>query len=79
MNFLDFRDKETVRGTRFKLKRPISLQEDFQEAIRKARSSLMPELTELRNQGKRVTLAYPAKLIADGRVVREANVVKFAR
>ena len=74
VNFLDYRDKETVRRASFKLKQPVSLQEDLPEAVRKARRVLMPELIELKNKGKRATLAYPAKLISDGQFVRAESV-----
>ena len=79
VNFLDFRDKETVRSARSRLQAPISVQEDFPEEVRKAMKSLMPELIDLKNKGKRVTLAYPAKLISDGKLVREASVSNFIR
>ena len=79
VNFLDHRDKETVRSAKFKLKAPLSIQEDFPEEIRRARASLVPEQKELRNQGKKTTIAYPARLIADGKIVREAKILNFTR
>ncbi len=79
INFLDFRDREAVRSARYKLSAPLSVAEDFPAPIRKARESLLPELKELKNKGKRATIAYPAKLICEGKVVREANVMHFLR
>ncbi len=79
VNFLDFRDREAVRSARYKLTAPLNIAEDFPTPIRRARESLLPELKELKNKGKKATIAYPAKLISDGKVVREANVLHFLR
>ena len=47
VKFVDFRDKEAVRYARHKLRKPISVLEDFPIEIREARKSLEPELREM--------------------------------
>ena len=73
--FLDHRDREAVRSARFDLRPPHSIAEDFPVQIRRARETLLPELREIKNTGKRATIAYPARLIVEGKVVREASVL----
>ena len=78
VNFLDHTDREAVRAARFKLRPPMGVNEDFPVEVRKARESLLPELRELKNRNKRATIAYPARLISEGQVVKEVNVLDFA-
>ena len=75
--FLDFRDKETVRMARSQLSHPKGVGEDFPLPIRKARESLRPELAELKKSGRRATIAYPARLIDEGKVVKTADILAF--
>ena len=74
VNFLDFQDREAVRFARKNLPASVSVNEDFPKEIRDARKSLMPQLKELKNQNKNVTIAYPARLISEGKVVKEVKV-----
>ena len=79
--FLDFKQRETVRkAARQHLKPPthFGVSEDLPVEIRKARQSLSAQLKELRERGKRVTVLYPCKLLCDGEIVENIDVVKFA-
>ncbi len=76
--FLDYQDREAVRSKRSKLPATVSMAEDFPLPIRRARESLLPELKEIKNSGKRATIAYPAKLIVEGKLVKEIDVLKHA-
>ena len=79
--FLDFKQRETVRkAAREHLKppTPFRVSEDLPLETRKARQSMSAELQDLRNRGKRVTVLYPCRLLCDGEIVREVDVVKFA-
>ena len=81
VNFLDFRDKELVRRSSGDLGsagvpgKKVTVSEDFPIQIRKARESLVPEMKDCKRAGKRATIAYPARLVVDGEVVRVAPVV----
>lgn len=70
-NFLDFREKEEIRRTRTSLPIQFSITEDLPIEIRKAREQLLPELKECKQQGKKATIIYPAKLLVDGKIQRE--------
>ena len=48
-----FKEKERVRAKRFDIKPPFSITEDLLHEIREARKSLLPQLQELKNQGKK--------------------------
>ena len=74
VNFLDFQDRQAVRFARKHLTAPINVGEDFPLEVRNARKSLQPELRELWNRGKRATIAYPARLIVDGNMVKEVSI-----
>ena len=81
VNFLDFQDKELVRrssgdlGTAGVPGKRVTVSEDFPIQIRKARETLVNEMKECKRAGKKATIAYPARLVVDGEVVRVAPVV----
>ena len=77
-SFVDYRQKEQVRRTKFNLNPKYSISEDFPIEIRKARDQLQPELRELKKQKKRATIIYPARLLVDGKVVREVRPSAFS-
>ena len=72
--FLDYRDREAVRSARSKLR----IGEDYPMPVRRARESLSEELKAIKNSGKRATIAYPARLIVEGRPVKSVDVVDMA-
>ena len=76
-NFLNFSDKEKIRSLHHKLPRPLGVSDDLPLDIRKARESLLPELKELKNRGKKASIAYPARLIADGKVVKDLDIIEY--
>ena len=77
VNFSLYNDKEAVRAARHKLRRPLGISEDFPLPVRKARDSLVPELIELKNRGKKATILYPARLLCDGKILHDLNPVDF--
>ena len=77
VNFLNYNDKEEIRAARHKLRRPLGISEDFPLPIKKARDSLVPELLELKNRGKKATILYPARLMSEGKIVRVEDPVNF--
>ena len=68
-----------MRRSRTRIRGPISVAEDFPVQIRKARESLLPQLREVKDRGKRAVIAWPAKLIVDNVCVKEVNVVEHSR
>ena len=60
-----FKNANKLKGTKYGLSR------DYPEAIRKARDRLGRERREAVQAKKRAVIAYPAKLIVDGTVVRD--------
>lgn len=73
--FVLHQDREKVRKLGRQLaNKPFSMFEDFPREIREARQQLLPELKQLKSQGKRATIVYPAKLIAEGRLVKEIKI-----
>ncbi len=72
-SFVDFRQREHVRQQRFNLSSRYGVSEDLPYEIRQARAVLEPELKELKQQKKRATIVYPAKLLVEGKVVREVK------
>ena len=77
VNFLNFTDKEKIRSLHYKLSRPLGISEDLPLEVRKARESLIPELRELKNRGKKASIVYPARLISEGQVIKDLNVIDF--
>ena len=77
VNFSSYNEKEEIRAARHKLRRPLGISEDFPLPIRKARDSLVPELLELKNRGKKATILYPARLMSEGKIVHEEDPVNF--
>ena len=77
VNFLNVADKEKIRSLHYKLQRPLGISEDLPYDVRKARESLLPELRELKNRGKKASIVYPARLISEGNVVHDINVMDF--
>ena len=55
----------------------MGLNEDFPIEVRKARESLLPELRELKNKNKKATIVYPARLLCEGQIVKEVDVLNF--
>ena len=79
VNFLDFRQRETIRAARFKLKQPYGIAEDLPIEVRKARESLVPELKELKQQGKKCSIVWPARLISENKIANEIDVSNVSR
>ena len=76
-NFLDFRQRELVRAERKILDHGFGIAEDHPKAIRMARASLTNELLELKKLKKKVAVVWPARLLADGEVVRVADPTDY--
>ena len=77
--FRDYRDKLDVLKAAAQAK--VKVSEDHPKAIRDARSSLMDDVRAARssNPPKKATIAWPAKLYVEGKLVKEVNVVEHAR
>ena len=72
--FLDHKQKEVVRSKRFGLKKPFGIADDLPLEIREARKSLQGQVNELKNQGKKVAIVYPCKLICEGKIIKEIDI-----
>ena len=72
--FLDHKQKELIKSKRFSLQAPFGMADDLPREIREARKTLQGEMNELKKQGKRVTIAYPCKLICEGKVVHNIDI-----
>ena len=70
VKFLDYNHRQSVKESRRNLPSGVSVSEDFPIEVRDARQKMMPELLEAKRNGKQAWLAYPARLIIDGREVR---------
>ena len=77
-NVMDFNDKVRILRIKKHMPRGVGVAEDFPWEIRKAREILIPELKREKDKGEMVYLAYPAKLIIDGRIVKEVDPVDMA-
>ena len=78
VNFLDYRQREVIRAARVNLKQPHGISDDLPKEVRKARETLVPELKELKQKGKKCSIVWPARLICEGRVARDLDVTKYA-
>ena len=77
VNFADYGDKEEIRSSRHHLRRPMGISEDLPLDVRKARDSLVPELRELKDRNKKASIVYPARLLCEGKIIKEVNVIDF--
>ena len=75
--FLRYTDKSEILAQRRRLQRPMGVSEDLPLPTRKARQSLGQEVKDARDSGKRASIAYPARLIIDGQLVREVDPASF--
>ena len=72
--FLDTRDTETVISSAYKLKdTPYNINRDFPPEIQSARRELWPKYKDLKSRfpDSKINLVYPAKIIQDGKVVKD--------
>ena len=75
--FVNHQEREAVRSARHKLRSRVNIAEDFPAPIRKARETLIPELRAVKDANRQATIAFPARLIVDGQVVKEVDFLKF--
>ena len=78
VNFLDHRQREAIRAERAKLRYPLGISDDLPLEVRKAREKLTPELKDLKQQGKNCSIVWPARLLCEGKIIREVDVTQFA-
>ena len=74
VNFRDFCDTEAIMAKAYMLKgTPFSIDHDLPKEIIEARKHIWRELKEIRSHNHRVKyqIVYPAKLIVEGKVVRD--------
>ena len=70
--FRDYGARELVMDNAKELKgTSYSIQQDYPPEIKAARGELWDDLRRAKAENKRATIAYPAKLIVDGRVIRD--------
>ena len=70
--FRDFKCKQDILFSSSCLKgSPFAIREDFPAEIRTARGKLWDDFKNAKSQNLRARIVYPAKLIVDGRVVRD--------
>ncbi len=70
---LSYSNKEKVGKTKRSLPRNITVSEDMPYEVRMARKQLQPEVNDLNANGQRAWLAWPAKLIVNGREVKKVR------
>lgn len=69
--FRDYPDVDMILSSANRLKGTrLGISRDYPEEIRRARGRLQADRRQARQDGKRAVIAYPAKLIVDGEVVR---------
>ena len=68
-------ERQKVWERRFLLANPFGMSEDFPPAIRKARRSLVPQVKELKRQGRRAGTVFQAILMCNDQVV---NIIDIA-
>ena len=73
VRFLDFNDRQKVREVRKHLPQSIYVTDDLPREIREARQKLLPELNEVKRAGRQAWLAYPARLIVEGKEVKSVR------
>ena len=74
VNFRDYCDTESIMSKAFLLKgTPFSVDFDLPKEINEARKALWSELKQIksRNPRAKVQIVYPAKLLVDGKVIRD--------
>ena len=79
--FLDFNDRERVRDARRQLPKTIRVSEDLPWQIRQARTQLSAALDEAKKKSANSWIAYPARLLVDGKEVdyiRPSTMVQSA-
>lgn len=77
-SFVDFRQRQHVRECRHNVSKQYSISEDLPKEVRRARKELGPQLEELKKQGKKVAISYPAKLFADRKFIKEVKPIDCA-
>ena len=78
-SFVDFKQKELIRGKRHSLKAPYGLSEDLPLEIRNARKSLADAMKKYREEGKRATILYPCRLLVEGQIVKKVDIGDFCQ
>ena len=71
--FVDYRDKENVKQSRRNLPASMQVTDDIPWEVRMARKELQDESRELFDRGQRPYIAYPARLICNGREIRRVT------
>ena len=77
VKFSLFQQREAIRRERFKLNSPFGIAEDLPREIREARKSVTGLVRDIKNQGHRVAVVYPCKVIKNGEVIKDVDVTKF--
>ena len=72
--FIDKKQRLVVWGNRFVVNKPFGVSEDLPPEIRKARTALVPQMKQLKLQGKRAFIAFPAILISDTIVIKRIDI-----
>ena len=68
--FLDYQDRERIWRGKKHLPSEIRVVEDHPFPVREARRKLVPELVAAKQAGRQAWIAFPARLLVDGREVR---------
>ena len=75
-SFVDRKERLEVWEKRFVVDKPFGLSPDLPPEIRKARTSLVPQLKQLKHQGGKAFIAFPATLINDNIVVQRIDIAE---
>ena len=68
--FLDYNDRERVRGAKRRLPQQVRVSEDLPWQIRQARSQLSKDLDDAKKKTQNAWITYPARLMMDGKEVK---------
>ena len=69
VKFLDFNAKMRVQKAKRRLPQQVRVGDDLPWAVREAQRKLVPECKAAREEGKHAYVAYPARLVIEGREV----------
>ena len=71
--FLSRGDRDTVMRTKNDLPKEFGITPDFPRELRIARGKLIPKMIKLKDEGHKAYIAYPCRLIVDGKEVERID------
>ena len=75
-SFVDRKERLEVWEKRFSIEKPFGVSNDLPREIRQARSSLVPQMKQLKHQGGKSFIAFPAILISNNKVIKRIDIAE---